>query len=141
MNNLSLNFHAKLRDKKSNSILIELYKFINTTFNEILEKVNDISELSIVVQDKVSHFAKDFARIWKVEFTVNKLAYIEICDGFEGLIMKSVNLQVLSYMGNDEKLHKVYRKYSFLNLKHFGIEFLVDEFELAGQIKSKSLIY
>ena len=122
LNYLSVNFYAKLKDKKSSVILNELHKFVNTTFNELIEKIKDLSEIAIAVQDFISKLVNEFARLWQVEFPNSRNAYLEICDGFENLIMKSLYTQILSIIGEDNKLEKLYRKYSFLNLKHFGIE-------------------
>jgi hypothetical protein len=132
----SINFYSKLKEKRSSSILNQMLKFINTTFNEISESTNDPSDLSVIFQDFVSKFVNEFARTWEIQFANIRIAYVEICEGFESLIMKCLYSKVMFLIGDDLKLDKLCRKFTFLSLKHLGIEMNVDEFELATQIKS-----
>lgn len=132
----SINFYSKLKEKRSSSILNQMLKFINTTFNEISESTNDPSDLSVIFQDFVSKFVNEFARTWEIQFANIRNAYVEICEGFESLIMKCLYSKVMFLIGDDLKLDKLCRKFTFLSLKHLGIEMNVDEFELATQIKS-----
>jgi hypothetical protein len=136
----SINFFAKIRDKKSEGIVNELYKFINVTFQGY-SQINDKSTISTAVQDFISEMINEFAKVWEVEFTNNGNAYKEICDGFEALIMKSLYSQILVSLGSgdEKKMEKLFRKYSFVSLKHLKIEQFVDEFELASQLKCKIL--
>ena len=132
----SINFYSKLKEKRSSSILNQMLKFINTTYNEISESTNDPSDLSVIFQDFVSKFVNEFARTWEIQFANIRIAYVEICEGFESLIMKCLYSKVMFLIGDDLKLDKLCRKFTFLSLKHLGIEMNVDEFELATQIKS-----
>jgi hypothetical protein len=136
----SINFYSKLKEKRSQTILNEMLKFINTTFNEISENTNDPSDLSVIFQDFVSKFVNEFARTWEIQFTNIRNAYVEICEGFESLIMKSLYPKIMTLIGDDGKLDRLCRKFTFVSLKHLGIDCNVDEFELATQIKSKILI-
>ena len=135
----TINFFSKLKDKKSINILNDLFKFINSTFPEICDKTNDLSEISISVQDFISKSVNEFAKIWNIEFTNSQFAYSEICDGFENLITKSLYNGIMNIIGEDNKLEKLCRKYSFINIKHLGIDSPIDDFELATQVKSKIL--
>ena len=135
----TINFFSKLKDKRSYLIFNEVYKFINTTFAELVDQMKDIAEISTALQDFVNKITNDFARTWSLEFTHNKYAYIEICDGFEGLIMKSVYTQVFTMIKEslrEDRIERLIKKYSFISLKHLGIEFPIDEFELVVNIKS-----
>jgi hypothetical protein len=132
----SINFYSKLKDKRSSAILNQMLKFIQTTFNEISQNTSDPSDLSVIFQDFVSKFVNEFARAWEIQFANVRNAYVEICEGFESLIMKCLYPKIMVIIGEDVKLDRLCRKFSFVSLKHLGIELNVDEFELATQIKS-----
>lgn len=137
MNSTSVNFYNKLKDKKSSNILSELYLFINTSFPTLMKEVNEISEVSSVFQDLISKFVNDFSKTWNIEFPNNRLAYVEICEGFENLITKTVYPQIIPLLEEDDRLEKLYKKFSFVTLKHLDLEINLDEFDFVIQLKSK----
>lgn len=141
LNNLTINFYAKLKDKRSSVILQEVMNFISNSFSELLNNVGEMSEISIALQDFISKLVYEFANTWSIDFRNNKYAYQEICEGFESLITKSLYNQIMEYFVDDLQLQKLLKKYSFITLKHLGIEFNVDVFELANQIKSISYLF
>jgi hypothetical protein len=136
-NNQKKNFYEKLKEKKSANVLNEMFKFINTTIPEILNKTDDMSEVSLTVQDFITKCTVEYAKVWEIEFPNNRNAYVEICDGFESLITKSLYGLIMTRLGEYSKFQKLCVKYSFITFKHLGIEFNVDEFDLATQLKSK----
>ncbi len=145
-NQSSINLCKKLKDKKSNIIISEIYKFINKTFPELIEKIDDIEDISIAVQDFILQIVHDFAKTWDVEFTNHGNSYVDLSDGFESLITKSLYNQIMTLLSDrrdKKKLEKLIRKYSFVTFKHLGLEVLnIDEFELANKIKGNiSLLY
>jgi hypothetical protein len=134
-NSQSIDFFHKLRLKKSELLVSELQNFINIKFTDICEESKNINMIAIAVQDFISKMIAEFAKIWKIEFTNNRPAYSEICDGFESLITKSLYYHLMNYFADEKKIEKLYRKYSFLNLKHLGFDFILDEFDLVTQLK------
>ncbi len=50
----------------------------------------DKNEIAKKIQDLVSKLLVDFANIWRINIKNNHSHYIEICDGFEGLITKAL---------------------------------------------------
>lgn len=138
---ISINFFQKLRDKKSESLITELQTFINNIFTDICEKSKNITLIAMAVQDFISKMLIEFAKIWRVEFTNNKYAYSEICDGFESLLTKSLYYQIMNYFVDDKKLERLFKKYSFINLKHLGFDFIIDEIELITQLKCNYFVY
>jgi hypothetical protein len=134
-NQMSINFFHKMRDKKSDCMIIELQSFINLKFSEICEQTNKIDMIAIAVQDFISKMTAEFAKVWRVEFTNNREAYVEISDGFESIVTKSLYYQLMEYFKDEKKIEKLYRKYSFINLRHLGFDFILDEIELVNQLK------
>jgi hypothetical protein len=134
-NTLIINFFHKLRDKKSECLVNELQSFINIKFTDICEESKNINMIAIAVQDFISKMITEFAKIWKIEFTNNIAAYSEICDGFESLINKSLYYQLMNYFADEKNIEKLFRKFAFLNLKHLGFEFILDEYDLVTQLK------
>ena len=140
-NQLSINFFHKMRDKKSDSLVNELQSFINFKFSEICDQTNKIEMIAIAVQEFISKMTPEFAKVWRVEFTNNRDAYGEITDGFESLVTKSLYYQLIEYFKDEKKIEKLYRKYSFVNLRHLGFDFILDEIELVTQLKCNSSIF
>lgn len=137
-NNIGINFFGKLRDKRSVSVLGDVYKFINNEFSEKLNNAtNDIFSLSMLIQDFISKVCSDFAKVWNIEFTDDKSYYIEICDGFESLIVKSLYSRIISLYKDDSRFDLCVKKYVFITVNLLGIEVELDEFDLFPQIKSK----
>ena len=128
-----INIFNKLRDKKSNSIISELYKFINTQFDDILssEKINNIPT---IIQDFISTLTQEFIKCWDLEIE-RVLFYTEIVEGMEALILKSLYSKLFIVLLDDIKFDKICKKFSFLSLKHLNIEIFIDDFELAKQMK------
>jgi len=140
MNSQTINFFTKLKDKKSSELLNELFDFVNNKYPQISLQINDPGQISAVVQDYVSKSVNEFAKVWNIEFTNNKYAYIEISDGFEALITKSLYQNLMSVVGEDNRVNDLIRKYAFINGKNLGIEQTIDEFELSTHLKSNRLI-
>lgn len=138
-NNLT-NFYSKLKDKKSNKILNDLFLFINTSFNEIIEKTKDVTQLSDILQDYICKKVNEFAKLWDYDFTHSKIFYLEFCEGFENLIFKSLYNKLFSLIPKETKFERLKRKYSFLNLLNLGIDLALDEFDIATQIKSTYIL-
>lgn len=132
----STKFYAKLKEKKCANILNEMLSFINITIPDMLEQT-EMNEFSKQVQDFIHKCTCEFANIWEIEFPNNKFAYSEILDGFENLVTKSFYRIIMNNLGEDKKLPQLCNKYSFVSFKHLGIDFNVDEFDLANQLKSK----
>lgn len=133
-NNNILNFHNKLRDKRCNNIVSDLNNFINNDFNEKIS-IEDISDISIMIQDFIAKLTNEFAKIWGIEFPNNRGYYVEICDGFEGLITKSLYSNIMIIDNDDAKFDKLLKKYEFISLNHLGVDIYIDDFELANHIK------
>jgi hypothetical protein len=137
VNSNSINFFAKLRDKRSSLTVNELMKFVNVTFREQCEKLEDMNGLSLIFQDFITKSTMEFAKNWEIEFCNNKNSYIEICEGLEGLATKALFPLIIEKIKEDLKLERLIKKYSFISLKHLGIDFNnIDEFDLATQIRS-----
>ena len=137
----NFNFFSQLKDKRSINLVNELHKFINISFGELCEKLEDISDIALAVQDFVTQMINDFGKTWNIDFRESQNYYIQICEGFESLITKSLYSQIINYMQEDNRLDRLIKKYSFLTLTHLGIDLAIDEFELAAQIKNfKELI-
>jgi hypothetical protein len=129
----NINIFNKLRDKKSNSIISELYKFINNQFDDILssEKINNIPT---IIQDFISTLTQECIKCWDLELE-RVLYYSEIVDGIEALILKSLYSKLFIVQLEDNKFDKICKKLTFLTLKHLNIDIFIDEFELAKQMK------
>lgn len=140
MNSQTINFFMKLKDKKSYELLNDLFEFVNNKYPQIYQQTKDASQMSVVIQDYVSKSVIEFAKVWNIEFTNNKFAYIEISDGFEALITKSLYSSLMSVIGEDRKINELIRKYAFVNVKNLGIEHTIDEFELSTQLKCKIIV-
>ncbi len=134
------NFYAKLKDKKSGKVLNDLHSFINNTFQGMTQKTKDVEEVALIVQDFIYKKVNEFAKLWEYDFTHSRFSYIQVCEGFEALITKSLYYQIFNLIPFDRNFNKLKAKYSFVSMSQLGIEYLSDEFELANQIKSKVLI-
>jgi hypothetical protein len=137
-NSSMINIFNKLRDKKSNQIISEIYKFINTQFDEIIksEKSNNIPT---IIQDFIYTLTLDFIKSWDLEID-RVLYYTEIVEGFESVILKSLYNKLFQIQPEDKKFDKICKQLSFVTLKHLGIEIIIDEFELANQMKCKYIL-
>ncbi len=128
-----INIFQKLRDKKSNQIISEIYKFINTQFDEI-QKSEKPNNIPTILQDFIYTLTLDFIKCWDLE-TNRILYYTEIVEGFEALLLKSLYNKLFQITSEDQKFDKICKRISFVTLKHLGIEIIIDEFELANQMK------
>jgi len=137
----SINVFAKLRDKKSNSIMTTIYKYINEEIPQMIKEKYflTIEQISINIQDFILKKTHEFAKTWNIQFTTNRYACSEIIEVLENLICKSLYNEIMS-LGNNEKCErkdKLLYKYSFLTIKHLQIDSPIDEFELGIKLKSK----
>jgi hypothetical protein len=126
-----INIFHKLRDKKSNDIITQLYNFINNQIDDNIlnEKINDIST---IIQEKISSLTIDFTKLWNL---TDSNHYIEIIEGFENLITKSIYPKLMNLFQEDAAFDKICNKFSFVTLKHLDLDIFFDEFDLAGQLK------
>jgi hypothetical protein len=128
-----INIFQKLRDKKSNQILLEIFNFINKQFDEII-KTEKSNNIPIIIQDFIYSLTLDFIKCWDLE--VDKVIYYaEIVEGFELLILKSLHNKLFQIQPEDTKFDKICKRFSFVTLKHLNVEIIIDEFELANQMK------
>ena len=139
----SINVFGKLKDKKSNTIMTTLYKYINEEIPEMIKDkyIESMEQISINIQDLILKKTHEFAKLWNVQFTGNKYAFVEITEAFENLICKSLYGVIMSLENNEkcERNDKLLNKYSFLTLKHLQVDFIIDEFDLGNKLKSRKL--
>jgi hypothetical protein len=131
-----INIFHKLRDKKSASIISQLLNFINNQIDDILKNEN-INNIPIIIQDFISHLTLEFIKQWNLEQNINRpIYYIEIIEGFESLITKSIYPKLMNLYQDDLAFDKLCKKFSFITLKHLDLDVFIDEFELAKQFKN-----
>jgi hypothetical protein len=131
------NFFHKLREKTSNTIITELYNFINTQIDDILKK-EKISNIPTIIQDYISNITFDFVKAWDLADTIKMSSvdiYIEIVEGFEALITKSLYAKLMNIFQEDTSFDKICKKFNFLSLKHLDLDILLDEFELEKKLR------
>ena len=133
--------YSKLKDKKSAGLMQDLFQFINLGFGELCERLKKPKDVADVVQDFINKKVNEFAKLWEFGFTNSREYYIEICEGFESLVMKSLYNPMMKLITKDESFDSIKQKYSFVSLSNLGLDCQIDEFELVTQIKSKQTIY
>jgi hypothetical protein len=129
--------YSKLREKKAEGIVNEIFAFVNNTFPDQLNKSENAQLVSVAVQEFISKMTAEYAKVFSVQFTNCSSAYFDIVDAFESIVCKSLYYHLFNALGEDKRLDKAYRKYSFVNARHLGLDVIIDEFELITQLKCK----
>jgi hypothetical protein len=143
-------------DFKETKVYQMLFQDVNSTIMKELKNYTDVifkenckelilDELSIHLQEFNSKLIIAFGRTYNIEYHHDKLYYDFVCEAFENLLTKSLYntlMQKCIEEFEDGKLERLIKKYSFINLKHLGLnhQMILDEFEFAKELKLLSEI-
>jgi hypothetical protein len=86
----SSDFFEKLTFDKSKNLLDQLKDFTLNQFPIICESMTDLNEISEEFNSFVLKLTNEFAKIWNIQFYIDKNWYKIIIDGFEDLLCNSL---------------------------------------------------
>jgi hypothetical protein len=117
----SNDFYEKLTFDKSKNILEQLKDFTLNQFPNICENMSDFNEISEEFASFVSKLSLEFAKIWNIQFYIDRNWYKIIIDGFEDLLCNSLYDTIMNLFPFDDENKINYDLYNNITLKTFKI--------------------
>lgn len=125
-------FYSMLNSETSKSILLSVTDFIKTQFPQLLERTQNLTEISNYYQDYISKITKDFAKVNSIDLSNDKNFYEIIINGFEKVLCSFLYTKMTNLFPK-QYLHC--SKLFFVSLTDLGIdESKINKNELSVQL-------